>query len=97
MHRIMILCPETEPVLSALKRIRGASVESVQPVGYRRMKIDRDLAQRIYDDYAGGLDGPTVANRNGVSKQTVSRVALNPAHYGLKGKPLRRMHIGRSE
>lgn len=50
----------------------------------------RARARRIYNDYAKGLLVRDIAQRHGVSNQTVSRVAGDPARYGIDKPPIRR-------
>lgn len=76
----------------AAAKLPGILLEHSGPLvtGYSKPEV-RKRAKYIYDDYKAGLSGREIAMRYQVSTQTVSRIVLDPARYGIRGKPLRRI------
>lgn len=95
MYRLILTVREPQKIVAALTRAKiPFEVVSQKAVTGARVSGDAQRAQAIYDLAASGLTYGEVAEQFGVNYHTVLRVANNPAGYGVKGKPIRRIVRG---
>lgn len=90
MFRMTIATEDKAAVLAALKKGR-VEFSLVSCVTVDRGARAPGRAEAIYKLAKEGLAYQDIADRTGVSYATVVRVVQNPAHYGLRGEPIRRI------
>jgi hypothetical protein len=82
---------QAKRLVTAAKKLPGVQLDHQGPVEVGiSVPARRRRARQIYQDYAKGLLGREIAQRHGVSTQTVSRIATDPARYGINKPPIRR-------
>ena len=94
-HRVVILTEDLKALRAIAAKGEHRIVSATPEPDRTTQKLSPAEALRIFNTYKGGATAARTAEAHGVSMQTVTRIALNPTHYGVDAEPIRRTIRGK--